>query len=91
MDVTLKKLLLAGIGSLAAGYEKAEEIVDELVKKGELAVNDGKELNEELKKKIRSKGEEADKHLKEVISGMGLATKAELEELKKRVEALENR
>ena len=32
----LRKVLLAGIGALATGYEKSSELVDELVKKGEI-------------------------------------------------------
>ena len=31
----LRKVLLAGIGALATGYEKSSELVDELVKKGD--------------------------------------------------------
>ena len=45
----LRKVLLAGIGALATGYEKSSELVDELVKKGEITVEQGKALNTELK------------------------------------------
>lgn len=51
MALDLEKILLAGIGSVAATYEKAVEVVEEMVKKGELTVKQGKALNEELKKK----------------------------------------
>ena len=34
----LKKLLLAGVGTVAVTAEKSREILDELVKKGELTV-----------------------------------------------------
>ena len=44
----LRKVLLAGIGALAIGYEKSSELVDELVKKGEITVEQGKALNTEL-------------------------------------------
>jgi polyhydroxyalkanoate synthesis regulator phasin len=91
MEITLKKLLLAGIGSVALTYEKAEDIINELVKKGEIAVKDGKELSEELKRKIQNKSEDAGGHLKDVLSGMNLATKEDIEELKKRIEELEKR
>lgn len=47
----LHKVLLAGIGALATGVEKGQEIVDSLVKKGELTVEQGKILNTELKRK----------------------------------------
>ncbi|MBW3093778.1 phasin family protein [Bifidobacterium sp. 64T4] len=48
----LRKIVLAGIGALATTYEKSSEIVDELVKKGELTVEQGKALNTELKRKV---------------------------------------
>ena len=41
----LKKLLLVGIGTAAVTAEKSKEILDELVKKGELTVEQGKVLN----------------------------------------------
>lgn len=48
----VRKVLLAGIGALATGYEKGSAIVDDLVKKGELTVEQGKSLNTELKRKV---------------------------------------
>ncbi|MGI6755826.1 MAG: hypothetical protein ACOX4F_07455 [Atopobiaceae bacterium] len=47
MDV-VRKTFLAGVGAVATGAEKSQEIVSELVKKGELTVAQGKALNEEL-------------------------------------------
>ena len=54
-DVTegLKKLFLASVGAVAMGAEKSQEVVDELVKKGELTVEQGKTLNQELTRKAR--------------------------------------
>ena len=49
----LKKLLLAGVGTVAVTAEKSKEILDELVKKGELTVEQGKVLNQELKHNIK--------------------------------------
>ena len=60
----LKNLLLAGIGAVAVTAEKSQalldelksqEIVDDLVKKGELTVEQGKVLNEELKHNVEKK------------------------------------
>ena len=50
----LKKVLLAGIGAVAVTGEKSKELLDEMVKKGELTVEQGKALNEELKLNIKS-------------------------------------
>ena len=95
MEISLKNLLLAGIGSMAYTYEKAEDIVNELVKKGEIAVNDGKELSEELKMKIdKYKSEDIPltiERLKTALSGLNLATKKDIDELKKRIDELEKK
>ena len=50
----LKKILLVGIGTAAVTAEKSKEILDELVRKGELTVEQGKVLNQELKHNIKS-------------------------------------
>ncbi len=49
----LRKVFLAGVGALATTVEKGQEIVDDLVKKGELTVEQGKALNAELKHKVQ--------------------------------------
>lgn len=49
----VKKLLLAGVGAVAVTAEKSKEILDDLVEKGELTVEQGKVLNEELKHNIK--------------------------------------
>ena len=38
----LRKVFLAGVGALATTVEKSQEIVDDLVKKGELTVEQGR-------------------------------------------------
>ena len=50
----LKKVFLAGIGAVASTAERSKELIDELVKKGELTIDQGKVLNEELKHNIKS-------------------------------------
>ena len=49
----IKKVILAGIGAVAVTGEKSKELLDEMVKKGELTVEQGKALNEELKHNIK--------------------------------------
>ena len=45
----LKKILLAGIGTVAVTAEKSKEVLDEMVKRGELTVEQGKVLNQDRK------------------------------------------
>ncbi len=46
-----KNIFLAGIGAMAYTGEKGKEIIDQLVEKGEITLDQGKELNEELTRK----------------------------------------
>ena len=49
----IRKLILAGIGAAAMTKEKGESVLHDLVKKGELTVEQGKVLNEELKRNVK--------------------------------------
>ncbi|WP_241159512.1 hypothetical protein [Adlercreutzia sp. ZJ176] len=40
---------LAGVGAVAMGAEKSKELVEQLIAKGEITVDQGRQLNEELK------------------------------------------
>lgn len=97
MDVSMKNILLAGIGAVYQTYEKAEEVLNEMVKKGQLTVNQAKELNEELKKKVETSKPSTDKEtidadtLKSVLKDLNLATKDDIDELKQRIDTLENK
>lgn len=85
----LKKIILAGIGAAATTAEKSKEVVDQLVKKGELTVEQGKVLNEELKHNIKEKlrtpanADEISKDLEKVSKDDLAKLKAKIEELEK--------
>jgi len=53
MDNTLKssldRIILAGVGALGYTTEKSKELFEQLVQKGELTVEQAKNINEELK------------------------------------------
>ena len=46
-----KNIFLAGIGAMAYTGEKGKEVIDQLVAKGEITLDQGRELNEELQRK----------------------------------------
>ena len=46
-----KNVFLAGIGALAIGGEKGKELVDTLVAKGEMTIDQGKQINRDLQYK----------------------------------------
>lgn len=62
MQITdgIKNVLLAGVGAVATTAEKSTEVFQELVKKGELTVEQGKELNQELKRNLKKSSQKND-------------------------------
>ncbi|MFD1179279.1 phasin family protein [Paenibacillus puldeungensis] len=93
MSDLLKKAFSLGFGITMVSKEKIEGIVDDLVKRGELAPSESKQLVE----KLIDRGEEEQNRFKEMVNeqvrttlqGMGLASAKEVEDLTRRVAELE--
>ena len=51
----VKKIFLAGVGAAATTAETTKDIIDKLVEKGELTVEQGRGFNEELKRNAKDK------------------------------------
>ncbi|GIP47533.1 Poly(hydroxyalcanoate) granule associated protein (phasin) [compost metagenome] len=93
MSDLLKKAISLGWGLTITSKEKVESIVEDLVKRGELAPSESKQLVE----KLIDRGAEEQGKFKELVNeqvrsalqGMGLASAKEVEELTRRVAELE--
>lgn len=85
----LKKVLLAGIGAVATTIEKSKDVVDELVKKGELTVEQGKTLNEELKHNLTKKTEKT-VSVDQISKDLENINPKDLEILKEKITELQN-
>ena len=88
----LKKILYAGVGAVAAVTEKTGEVVEELIKKGELTVEQGKVVGEELKRNLKDKCAEMcrDKTAaEEIIATLELLTPEERAAVKAKLASLE--
>ncbi|WP_049476216.1 phasin family protein [Streptococcus constellatus] len=80
----LKKVLLAGIGLTSMTYDKASEFVKELIAKGRLTVDEGKQLQSELKRKAKEQtAENQVEHIDNVY-----ATKQDIERLEDKLDQL---
>lgn len=91
---SIRKLILAGIGAAAVTKEKSEGLLKELVKKGELTVEQGKVLNEELKHNLKDAIRDnvtVNVVRPDVMDAVDNMTDAELEALKARIHAAEAR
>ena len=87
----IRRIFLAGIGTLALTYEKSNEMIQNLVEKGKITVEQGKELNEELKRVINNKENSKDskEDLKEILKDLNLATKEDIANLELRIGNIE--
>ena len=92
LNEDLKKVFLAGLGAAAFSAEKSKRIVDELVKRGELTLEQGKILNEELRRTIRERSAacEAEKtdppiDMASVENAIGRMNRQQLEELRGKI------
>lgn len=95
----LKKVMLAGIGAVAVTSEKSMELIEELVKKGQVTVEQGKELNEELKRNIKTKVQDTvnehvnvtvvNKEDESVLDKLDKLSEEELQAVKAKLDAIE--
>lgn len=91
----MKKLFLLGIGAAALTAEKVRDMVDHLVEKGELSIEQGKVLNEELKHHIQTrvdeaKNERAAQRMEQLSSQVRSLSAEELKQLKEVIRETES-
>lgn len=106
MKEEARRIFLAGVGTAALTCEKAGEVINKLIEKGKLSVEEGKELSEELKREVKTKGEDTKDSimkkvddmkpltkdvLQEVLEERNIATKGDIIEIKRRLEAIEEK
>lgn len=101
IGVNVKRLLLAGLGTVATTAEKSKEIVDGLVEKGELTFEQGKSLNSELKhnvtKTVRQKVKDnfsvnvVPENPEDLTDIVDVMTKEQLEALKNKIAEVESK
>ena len=88
----VKKAMLAGIGALTVTREKVEELVDDLIKRGELSKDDRAKFVRELLEKAEVHSREVkkwvDERVKGAVSRVKPAREEEVEVLRKQVDDL---
>ena len=87
----MKKVILAGIGAMATTAEKTREFTEMLIEKGELTVEQGKIINEELKRtRAASKNMgTADETADEIMAKIATLSKEEQAALKEKLADME--
>ena len=83
----IKKFFLAGVGAVAITAEKGQEIIGELVKKGELTVEQGKELNKDLQRSFKESMNERGVDIDELSQKISKMSTDELTKIKEQIAA----
>lgn len=95
MKDLLSKGLALGLGLAVVSKEQIEKLVDELVKKGEVSTAESKELVRDLFEKGEAEKKEMNARIHEqvekLLNELNIPTKADLERLEQRIQALENK
>ena len=95
MQDLLKKALSLGFGALLVSKDKIEDVVNELVKKGDLGQEEGKNLVNELIEKGEASVNEVEgkieKIVKSVTEKLDLPTRKELNEIKSEIEQIKEK
>ncbi len=91
----LKRVVMAGVGAVAMTAEKSKELIDVLVEKGELTVEQGKAMNEELRRNVQEKVKEnvtlvvKNPNVDKVVEKMDSMTPEEIEKIKAKLAEME--
>ncbi len=95
MKEYLRKIGLLGLGIAVLTKEKAEEIANELIKKGEISQEEGVALAEDLLKQAEKQGTELNKKIdaqvKKTIKKINLASQDDIKSLEKKIKSLEKK
>ncbi|MDU9048776.1 MAG: hypothetical protein Q3M30_07980 [Candidatus Electrothrix sp. Rat3] len=93
MKELLKNMLYTGVGAAFLTRDKLDEIRKDLVDRGNLTKEEGKEFVEDLLKKSNSARDQLeiwlDRQVEDRIKGFNLATTDEVAELRRKVEELQ--
>ena len=93
MKEMLKNILYAGIGAAFLTKEKVEELKSELIEKGKMSQEEGRQFVDELLRKSEKAKDQLElwinKRVEDRIDQFNLATKDEVAELRRKIEELQ--
>ncbi|MDD2463169.1 MAG: hypothetical protein PHI97_04170 [Desulfobulbus sp.] len=93
MKEMLKNVIYAGIGAAFLTKEKVEDLSKDLIEKGKMSQEEGKQFVDELVRKSEKAKDQLDlwvnKRVEERINQLNLATKDEIAELQRKIEELQ--
>ncbi len=91
----VERVFMAGMGAAVMTKDRIQDLVEELVGKGQLNADEGREVVDKLVARSREEArtilKKADSSLQSAYRGLGLSSKQDLDEIGLRMEQLEHR
>ena len=88
----LRKVVLASIGAVAVAQEEAEDLINKLVERGEIAREEGRRLRDDMVAKRREKTHaQFDARVEAAVDKMNVPTKADLKAVEKKLDELNSK
>lgn len=92
MSDIIEKLINIGFGALFVTKENIEEVIDDMVKKGEIKKEEAKTQVKELFNKVLSSKKEIETKIEEIVGKalhkLDIPTRKELQEMQKKLEEI---
>jgi poly(hydroxyalkanoate) granule-associated protein len=86
---SLRKVLLASIGAVAVAQEEAEDLINRLVERGEIAREEGRKLMQDMMAKRRETVEaKFDTRVESALQKMNVPTKDDLKAVERKLDEL---
>lgn len=90
--LTIEDLVKVGLGAMLVAKDRAEGMIDEAIKQGNLSKEEGENFLDKLKKEIEEKSSGAQKSIEAEIhaqlKNLGVATKEDIAALRHEITAL---
>ena len=95
MSDLIKKTILTGLGIASLTKEKAESLVKDLIKEGELSKSEGAKMTKDLLEKIEKNKEDLENKIEKTtakaLAKLNVPTHREITDLKKKIENLDKK
>ena len=91
----IERTLLVGLGAAALTKDRAQKVVDEFVRRGQLSAEEGRDMVEGLASRSRDEArsvlKSADSSVQTVFRELGIASRREVEDIDFRLRQIEHR
>ena len=95
MFETIRKAMLIGLGAADMAAERVQQMVDDLVQRGEVTSDQGKELYRDIMSRMEERGrmenERMRTRMRDTMREMGIPDRTQMETLEARIDSMERK